>query len=146
MSSPESQQSNQAAAVSLASMALAAAINSATRLQGKAIDRLRLHHAINKHLALLETTDAFNWEDHLRLVAIEAGEKMKTLIRDGNNEALINYSSLGKAFDLAIPSPEHFLPLLYTLALKEPEEGISFFNDRPVMGSLTMTSALIGSP
>lgn len=73
MSSPESQQSNQAAAVSLASMALAAAINSATRLQGKAIDRLRLHHAINKHLALLETTDAFNWEDHLRLVAIEAG-------------------------------------------------------------------------
>ncbi|NCA77260.1 MAG: 4,5-DOPA dioxygenase extradiol [Alphaproteobacteria bacterium] len=78
--------------------------------------------------------------------AIEAGEKMKTLIHDGNFEALINYSSLGKAFDLAIPSPEHFLPLLYTLALKEPDEDVSFFNDRPVMGSMTMTSALIGSP
>ena len=49
-----------------------------------------------------------------------------------------------QALKLAIPTPEHFLPLLYTLALKEREEEIRFFNDKAVMGSLTMTSVLIG--
>jgi 4,5-DOPA dioxygenase extradiol len=45
---------------------------------------------------------------------------------------------------MAIPTPDHFLPLLYTLALKDKNEPVSFFNDKPVMGSLTMTSVKIG--
>jgi 4,5-DOPA dioxygenase extradiol len=75
--------------------------------------------------------------------AIEASEKMKKSIVSGDYESLINYSSQGKAFDLAIPSPDHFLPLLYTLALKDENEKISLFNDKPVAGSLTMTSVKI---
>ncbi|MFM2156309.1 MAG: hypothetical protein RL516_1058, partial [Bacteroidota bacterium] len=58
--------------------------------------------------------------------------------------ALINYANQGKAFQLAIPSPDHYLPLLYTLALKDDKEDISLFNDAPVAGSLTMTSLKIG--
>jgi len=54
--------------------------------------------------------------------AIEANEKMKELILSGDHNALINYRSQGKAFDLSIPTPEHFLPLLYTLGLKEEKE------------------------
>ena len=72
--------------------------------------------------------------------AIEANEKMKKFILSGDHQSLINYRLQGKAFDLAIPTPEHFLPLLYTLALKEETETIGLFNDKPVMGSLTMTS------
>jgi 4,5-DOPA dioxygenase extradiol len=45
---------------------------------------------------------------------------------------------------LAIPTPEHYLPLLFTLGLQGKEEGVSFFNDLPVGGSLTMTSVKIG--
>ena len=75
--------------------------------------------------------------------AIEANEKMKTFILDGDHNALINYRSQGKAFDLSIPTPEHFLPLLYTLGLKEEKEEIEFFNDKPVAGSLSMTSLKI---
>ena len=75
--------------------------------------------------------------------AIEANEKMKTFILDGDHTALINYRSQGKAFDLSIPTPEHFLPLLYTLGLKEEKEEIEFFNDKPVAGSLSMTSLKI---
>lgn len=75
--------------------------------------------------------------------AIEASEKMKQFIRDGDHQSLINYRSQGKAFDLAIPSPEHYLPLLYVLALKEENEKISLFNDKAVAGSLTMTSVKI---
>jgi aromatic ring-opening dioxygenase catalytic subunit (LigB family) len=47
---------------------------------------------------------------------------MKELILSGDHNALINYRSQGKAFDLSIPTPEHFLPLLYTLGLKEEKE------------------------
>jgi 4,5-DOPA dioxygenase extradiol len=50
----------------------------------------------------------------------------------------------GKAINLAVPTPDHYLPLLYALALKENDEPVSFFNDKPVMGSLTMTSLKIG--
>ena len=57
---------------------------------------------------------------------------------------LIDFKSQGKAFDLAIPTPEHYLPLLYTLALKEENENLTLFNDKPVGGSLTMTSVKIG--
>ena len=48
-------------------------------------------------------------------------------------------------FNLAVPTPEHFLPLLYVLALKEKNENVSFFNDKNVAGSLSMTSLKIAS-
>jgi 4,5-DOPA dioxygenase extradiol len=75
--------------------------------------------------------------------AIEANEKMKKFILSGDHKSLIDYKSQGKAFNLAIPTPEHFLPLLYALALKEENETVKIFNDSPVAGSLTMTSIKI---
>jgi 4,5-DOPA dioxygenase extradiol len=76
--------------------------------------------------------------------ALEANEKMKQFIRLGDHKSLINYTLQGKAFNLAIPSPDHYLPLLYALALQEKDEQLTFFNDKAVMGSLTMTSVKIG--
>jgi 4,5-DOPA dioxygenase extradiol len=75
--------------------------------------------------------------------ALEANEKMKSYILSGNHKALINFRLESRASQLAIPTPEHFLPLLYILALKEENEEISFFNDRIVAGSLSMTSVKI---
>jgi len=75
--------------------------------------------------------------------AIEANEKMKRYILSDDHQPLIDYKSLGREFNLAVPSPEHFLPLLYILALKEEYDKITIFNDKPVMGSLTMTSIKI---
>jgi 4,5-DOPA dioxygenase extradiol len=71
--------------------------------------------------------------------AIEAGEKMKKLILDGDHQALIDYKKQGKAFNLAIPTNEHYLPLLYALALKGRNDKVSLFNDKAVAGSLLMT-------
>lgn len=76
--------------------------------------------------------------------AIEANEKMKEFILNGDHKQLINFRSQGKSFDLAIPTPEHYLPLLYSLALKEETDKVSLFNDKAVAGSLTMTSLKIG--
>ena len=67
----------------------------------------------------------------------------KKFILENDHKSLINYKSQGRAFDLAIPSPDHYLPLLYTLALKEENEKLSLFNDKAIMGSLTMTSLKI---
>jgi 4,5-DOPA dioxygenase extradiol len=76
--------------------------------------------------------------------AMEAKEKMKNFILDGNFQSLINYQSQGNSFSLAIPTPEHYLPLLYALALKEENEQVFLFNDKAIAGSLTMTSLKIG--
>ncbi len=76
--------------------------------------------------------------------ALEANERMKKFILDDDHKSLINFSRQGKEFQMAIPTPEHYLPLLYALALKENNESLSLFNDKPVGGSLSMTSVKIG--
>lgn len=83
-----------------------------------------------------EDNYAFDW-------ALDASTMMKDFILNGDHKQLINYKSLGKAFELAIPTPDHYLPLLYILALKEGNEAVTLFNDKAVAGSLTMTSVKI---
>ena len=75
--------------------------------------------------------------------AIEANELFKKLIDENRHEELANYQALGQAVQLAVPTPEHYLPMLYALALKGEDESITYFNDKPVAGSLTMTSMRI---
>jgi 4,5-DOPA dioxygenase extradiol len=91
--------------------------------------RLAAWHRLNE-------TFAYDW-------AAEAREKMNQYLLNGEFDKLINYTAQGKAFELAIPSPEHYLPLIYTLGLKEEKEEIALFNDKPLAGSLTMTSVII---
>ncbi len=72
--------------------------------------------------------------------AIEANKKLKKFILGGDHQSLINYNLQGPVFDLAIPTPEHYLPLIYTLGVKMEDEKIIFFNDKVIAGSLSMTS------
>ncbi len=76
--------------------------------------------------------------------AQEATAKFKKLITDNDHKQLINYRQLGHEVELAVPTPEHYLPLLYILALKSENEEVTFFNDKSVMGSISMTSVQIG--
>lgn len=75
--------------------------------------------------------------------ALEASQLFKELILHRGDKELCNYPSLGRAARLAVPTPEHFLPMLYALALREPDEPLEWFNDVPVAGSLTMTSFIL---
>lgn len=76
--------------------------------------------------------------------AIEARSKINSYLQEGNFEPMISYEKQGKAFQLAIPTPEHYLPLIYTLGLKDKKETLSLFNDKLLAGSLSMTSVKIG--
>lgn len=75
---------------------------------------------------------------------LEINELLKKKITDQDHQAVINYQSLHKDMRLAVPTPDHYYPLLYTLGLQGKNEGVSFFNDKAIAGSLTMTSVKIG--
>lgn len=72
--------------------------------------------------------------------AIEMHELFKNKITEGDHQALIQYEKLSPAARFAIPTPDHYYPLLYTLALQDKKETPFFFNDKLVAGSLNMTS------
>ena len=76
--------------------------------------------------------------------AIEARAKTNEWIMDGNYQNLINFEKQGTALQNAVPTPDHYLPLIYTLGLKKKTEEISLFNDELIGGSLSMTSVRIG--
>lgn len=80
---------------------------------------------------------AYDW-------AFEANEKMKEFVMNDNHQSLIDYTKQGTSFKLSIPTPDHYLPLLYILALKEKNEPVNVFNDQSVGGSISMTSLKIG--
>jgi 4,5-DOPA dioxygenase extradiol len=121
------------------------------------------HYKLAKELSLLREKGVLiigsgNIVHNLRLVAwnklneefaydwaIEANDKTKQFIIDNDHQALINYKLFGKAFDVSIPTSEHFLPLLYILALKNNDEEIKIFNDKIVGGSMSMTSLKFGN-
>lgn len=72
-----------------------------------------------------------------------ANDLLKKRIEVNDHQALIHYDKLGKEVQLSIPTPEHYLPMLYVLGLKQEDETITFFNERTVLGSMSMTSFLI---
>lgn len=87
---------------------------------------------------LNEANYAYDW-------AQEAKTKMNDYLLNNVHESLINYQQQGQAFKLAIPTPEHYLPMLYSIALKDKKDNLELFNDKAVAGSLTMTSFKITS-
>ncbi|MBK8698938.1 MAG: 4,5-DOPA dioxygenase extradiol [Saprospiraceae bacterium] len=76
--------------------------------------------------------------------AIQANEEMKSFILDGNYKEMLTYQNKGSHWQLAIPSPDHYYPLMYTLGLTKPGEKVEVFNDTPTLGSIAMTSYKFG--
>lgn len=76
--------------------------------------------------------------------AYEARNKINKLLLDGDHKAIIDYKKLGREVQLAVPTPDHYFPLIYSLGLKDKNEEISLFNDKLIEGSISMTSVKIG--
>jgi 4,5-DOPA dioxygenase extradiol len=86
----------------------------------------------------------FNMPDKGYDWAIEMNEIFKQKINDGDHIALQNYEKLNSAARLAIPTPDHYFPMMYSLGLQEKNEPVAIFNDKATFGSITMTSFKIG--
>jgi len=76
---------------------------------------------------------AYDW-------AMHATDFIKSGIQNGDHLSLIHYDRAGAEMKLAVPTPEHYIPLIYALGLTDSHDEITFFNDQPVGGSLSMTS------
>jgi 4,5-DOPA dioxygenase extradiol len=76
--------------------------------------------------------------------ATEFDQKTAELIAFGQHAQLVDYPSLGESARLAVPTNEHYLPLLYILALQQPGEPVSFFAEGITLGSISMRSVKIG--
>lgn len=75
--------------------------------------------------------------------ATEFDQKIKTFLVDRNHHGIIQYDKLGNAAQMSVPTPDHYLPLIYTIAQQESNEQISFFNEKTDMGSVSMRSFVI---
>ena len=86
---------------------------------------------------LNEPDFGFDW-------AIEMNTDFKDKIANNDFQSLIDYQKLGTATKLAVPTPDHYYPLLYSIALQSNKDEVHFFNDKTVGGSLTMTYVKFG--
>jgi 4,5-DOPA dioxygenase extradiol len=91
----------------------------------------------NLRMLQWNAAEPYPWAAEFDRVAAE-------LILAGEHDRLVIYQTLGEAARLSIPTPEHYLPLLYTLALQQPGEPVSFFAEGLPLGSISMRSVRIG--
>ena len=93
---------------------------------------------------IVHNLSRLKWIDGAYDWATEFDTLTKKLIDNNDFQSLINYDKLGEAAKLSVPTNEHYLPLLYALALKSDKDNIFYFNDKVTMGSISMRSLLIG--
>ena len=119
----------------------------------------RFHYELGRELQALRREGVLilgsgNIVHNLRLLQWNAAEpypwaaefdRLTTeLILAVEHDRLVAYPALGEAARLSIPTNEHYLPLLYTLALQQPDEAVSFFAEGLPLGSISMRSVRIG--
>jgi 4,5-DOPA dioxygenase extradiol len=80
---------------------------------------------------------AYSW-------AVDFDQRIANWIQQNDHDPIIHYEKGDQAAALAINSAEHYVPLLYTLALKEESEPVSFFAEKVMGGSISMRSVRIG--
>ncbi|HMV84178.1 MAG TPA: 4,5-DOPA dioxygenase extradiol [Blastocatellia bacterium] len=81
--------------------------------------------------------EAYDWAAHFETQARE-------LMLAGDYASLVAYESLGRDAMLSIPTPEHYLPLLYVLALRRPDDAVSFPVSGVDGGSISMLTVRVG--
>jgi 4,5-DOPA dioxygenase extradiol len=84
------------------------------------------------------------WRDTALDWAVEFDARIAQAIRTREHDSIIHYQGFGQAASLAVPTNEHFLPLLYVLAAQDAREGVQFFAEKVTLGSMSMRSLRIG--
>ena len=105
---------------------------------GNMVHNLRMVHMPNRSVDDFNKEYGYDW-------AVEMNEQFKNKILNGDHQPLIQYEKLHAASRLAIPTPDHYYPLLYTLGLQGKGDEPSIFNDKLLAGSLSMTSVKIAA-
>jgi 4,5-DOPA dioxygenase extradiol len=92
------------------------------------------------NLALIDwnmDAQAYEW-------AVEFDEEVKKRLLAGNHRELIDFRSMGKSAPLAVPTLDHYLPMIYALALREKDEELIFTHEGIQNGSISMRCFQVG--
>jgi 4,5-DOPA dioxygenase extradiol len=119
------------------------------------------HYDIGRRLAPLRDEDvlivgsgnivhnlhAFSWGAH-PVDPFDWAQRFETRVREalvgGDDAALVAYESLGQDALLSVPTPDHYLPLLYVLGAHRPGEAVTFPVEGIDGGSISMLSVRLG--
>ncbi len=91
---------------------------------------------ITHNLRMLSRSGTTQW-------AVEFDSYVANALTHQNLDALIHYHAAGEASHLAVPTEEHYLPLLYAAGLREKNDDLSFFAAGFDLGSLSMRSFIL---
>jgi 4,5-DOPA dioxygenase extradiol len=94
-------------------------------------------HNLHSYAWGRHVTQAFDW-------ATSFEDKVKQNLISGTHELLVEYETLGREAQLAVPTPEHYLPLLYIVGLRRAEDELTFPVEGMDGGSISMLSVKIG--
>ena len=81
--------------------------------------------------------EPFDW-------AVRFEQQARSFIVDGNDAQLAGYESLGRDALLSVPTPEHYLPLIYVLGVRRPGEQVTFPVEGFDGGSISMLAVQFG--
>jgi 4,5-DOPA dioxygenase extradiol len=81
--------------------------------------------------------EPFDW-------AVRFEERARQLLMERDHEPLINYESGGRDARLSVPTPDHYLPLVYIIALQRDHDEVSFPVEGFDGGSISMLTVKIG--
>jgi 4,5-DOPA dioxygenase extradiol len=90
------------------------------------------------NLGLLQRAEnaSFEW-------ATASNDQIRLLLQNRNHAMLIDYGTLTSA-SRSIPTPEHYLPMLYILGTQQPEDSLTVLTDGVELGSISMLSFSVG--
>jgi 4,5-DOPA dioxygenase extradiol len=121
----------------------------------------QFHYEIGKRLAPLRDEGVLvagsgNVVHNLRLMkraggapfdwAVRFNERIREALASRDHRVLVDFEKLGADARLSVPTPEHYLPLLYVAALQGEDEPMSFVVDGYDLGSVSMLTAFAGMP
>jgi 4,5-DOPA dioxygenase extradiol len=119
------------------------------------------HYALGKRLAplrdegvlivgsgnVVHNLHAYSWGRHPVEPfdwAVRFEDVVRQCLGSGDHGPLVAYESLGGDALLSVPTPEHYLPLLYVIALARPGEPVTFPTEGVDGGSVSMLSVQVG--
>lgn len=96
-----------------------------------------LVHNLHTYAWGARNVEPFDW-------AVRFEKSARELLSKGHDAPLVNYESLGRDALLSAPTPDHYLPLLYVMGLRQPGDHVSFPVEGFDGGSISMLSIQFG--